>query len=71
MLNVTKLRNDINEKLDKWDEKSQFTLAGVRNLSYRDLDTLLNCCELYDIDYDLDKLILNNEIRAVLNRYSE
>lgn len=59
------------KKLDNWNEKSQFTLAGVKNLSFSDMEMLLSCCELYKIDYPLDILILNDDLRAVLNKYSK
>lgn len=35
-----KLLSDIKKKLDKWNERSSFTLKGVKNLSMSDLDTL-------------------------------
>ena len=37
---VKKLKQDINKKLDKWNERSNFTLKGVKNLSKSDLDTI-------------------------------
>lgn len=38
-----KLKADIQKKLDNWNERSSFTLKGVKNLSRSDLDTM----ELY------------------------
>lgn len=38
--NAEKLRKDIQKKLDNWNERSQFTLKGVKNLSRSDLDSL-------------------------------
>jgi hypothetical protein len=43
MDNIKKLRQDIKKKLDNWNERSNFTLKGVKNLSKSDLDTI----ELY------------------------
>jgi len=40
MEKARKLINDIRVKKQKWNERSQFTLKGVRNLSMSDLDTL-------------------------------
>lgn len=71
MLDVAKLESDVQKKLDSWDEKSQFTLAGVNNLSFSDMEMLLSCCELYKIDYPLDHLILSDSLRTVLNKYNE
>lgn len=38
--NAIKLIQDIEKKQNNWDERSQFTIKGVRNLSPSDLDTL-------------------------------
>ena len=35
-----KLLSDIEKKIAKWNERSSFTLKGVKNLSMSDLDTL-------------------------------
>lgn len=40
---ITKLKTDIKKKLDNWNERSCFTLKGIKNLSRADLDTI----ELY------------------------
>lgn len=45
--NAEQLLNDINEKKKKWDERSQFKLKGIGNLSLSDMDTL----ELYATTY--------------------
>lgn len=45
-MNVVQLKREINTKRAKWDERSSFTICGVKNLSVSDLDTL----ELY-IDF--------------------
>ena len=36
-----KLIKDVETKLAKWDERSQFKLKGIGNLSRSDLDTLV------------------------------
>lgn len=38
---VNKLKDDIRKKLDNWNERSNFTLKGVKNLSRSDLDTII------------------------------
>lgn len=43
MFNKNALLKTINEKLNKWDERSSFSIRGVNNLSRSDLGTL----ELY------------------------
>lgn len=40
---VEKLKSDIAKKIANWNERSNFTLKGVKNLSRSDLDTI----ELY------------------------
>lgn len=40
MKNAEKLIKDIKRKKDQWDERSQFELKGVGNLSNSDLDEL-------------------------------
>lgn len=41
------LRKDVEKALDSWDERSNFTLKGVRNLSFSDLQMI----EMYlDLD---------------------
>lgn len=42
-----KLIKDINSKITKWDERSQFTIKGVKNLSMSDLGTLQLYAETY------------------------
>lgn len=40
MFNKNELLKTINEKLNKWDERSCFSIKGIKNLSRSDLDTL-------------------------------
>jgi hypothetical protein len=39
--NAIKLIKDVEMKIDKWNERSSFTLKGVKNLSKSDLDSLV------------------------------
>ena len=43
-----KLRKDIDTKIKKWNERSSFTLKGIKNLSRSDLDTILLYADTYD-----------------------
>lgn len=70
-LNTPRLRKDIAEKMANWDERSNFTLAGVKNLSRSDLNTLLMCCDFHDKYGDMGGIAyLSKEIMAVLEKYS-
>ena len=61
------LIEDIEMIMDNWDERSQFTLAGVKNLSVSDLDTL----ELYAKEYNGYNLMEpQGAIREVLLKYN-
>lgn len=40
MKKAVKLINEIEKKISNWDEKNNFTIKGVKNLSISDLDTL-------------------------------
>ena len=39
-MSARKLIQDIDHKIDTWNERSMFTLKGVKNLSMSDLDSL-------------------------------
>ena len=41
MRNAEKLIKTINEKLEKWNERSSFTIKGIKNLSLSDLEIIL------------------------------
>lgn len=74
MLNTKKLRNDINKKLDNWNERSQFTLGGVKNLSRSDMDILIMLCDMIDkvgIDEHLidTVIMISPEIKNVIRQY--
>lgn len=38
--NANKMLEDIRKKINSWNERSQFTIKGVKNLSRSDLDTI-------------------------------
>lgn len=69
MLDVKKLRRDINKKLSNWNEKSSFTLGGVKNLSLSDMDTLLMFCDEYEKTGSLATFIMNDEAKIILKKY--
>ena len=41
MQGARKLKKDVEAKIEKWDERSSFTLKGVKNLSFADMECLL------------------------------
>lgn len=72
MENAKKLINDINLKLKKWDEKSNFTIKGVKNLSRSDLDTLVLYAQQYIMSggYSFSGLMEPfGDIKKVLSKY--
>lgn len=70
MLDTSKLRNDINRKVDNWNERSQFTLAGIKNLSFSDMETLFLLCDEYDNHHhSLDAHYINPDMTKILNKY--
>lgn len=73
MKNAVKLINDIKGKIKNWNERSSFTLKGVKNLSISDLDTLQMYAEAYisSNGYGFDGLMepLGN-IKKVLDAYN-
>ena len=38
---ANKMLRDIQSKIDSWNERSQFTLKGVHNLSRSDMDSII------------------------------
>lgn len=69
-MNREDLEYDISIALDRWDNKSDFTLAGVGNLSRADLDTLLVCCEYHDEHgHMMTPNFLSDHIKEVLVHY--
>lgn len=61
------LIEDIDMAKENWNERSQFSLAGVKNLSASDLDTL----ELYAKEYNGYNLMepMGN-IKVILKKYN-
>lgn len=47
-MSTTSLRTCIEDKLNRWNERSMFTMCGTKNLSRADMDTLLICCDWYE-----------------------
>jgi len=70
MINTTKLKNDIEKKLANWNERSCFTVKGVKNLSKSDLDTILLYVEQYE-KYGSFKGLMQpiGGVKAVLDAY--
>ena len=70
-LDYKRLGNDISKKIERWNERSLFTLAGVKRLSLGDLNTLMMCCQYYESHGTLDGIHpFNPAIWEVLDRYS-
>lgn len=45
--NAEKLIRDVDKKIMSWDERSSFTIKGVKNLSYSDMETFILYAETY------------------------
>ena len=56
-LDYKRLRNDISKKIECWNERSMFTLAGVKRLSLGDMNTLMMCCTYYETHGSLHGMI--------------
>ncbi len=70
MAATDKLRKDIDTKIKKWNEKSSFTLKGVKNLSRSDLDMILLYADTYDRTGSFSGLMKPlGEIARVLGAY--
>ena len=54
-MSVSTLLKDIDKKIDNWDERSCFTLKGIKNLSMSDLDTI----KMYAKNYDKSGSVTN------------
>ena len=68
--NHIKLRQVLNKKLDRWNERSLFTIGGVKGLTRADIDTLLMCCDWYEQNGNLNGLAyFSQEVRCVLEKY--
>lgn len=68
---IRNLQKDVQVELMYWDEHSQFTLAGVPNLSKADMDTLLLYCDTWLTDGNVNSLMpLSGGPLDVWNKYS-
>lgn len=68
--NFEQLRRVIEKKLDQWNERSTFTISGIRGLTRSDIDCLLMCCDQYERNGDLQGLdYFSPEVRRVLEKY--
>lgn len=70
MAATDKLRKDIDTKIKKWNERSNFTLKGIKNLSRSDLDTILLYADTYDRTGSFSGLMKPlGEVARVLDAY--
>ena len=70
-LDYKRLRTDISKKIERWNERSLFTLAGVKRLSLGDMNTLMMCCQHYEAYGSLDGIHpFNPAIWEVRDSYS-
>lgn len=69
---LDKLESDIEKALGRWDEKSQFRLGKVRNLSRADLDTLMIYCEAIRMNGTYKGVLMNplGYVGEVLRSYN-
>lgn len=68
--NAERLIKDVNGKIAKWNERSQFVIKGVSNLSRSDLDDLLLYAETFKTSYSFKGLMSpRGSIEEVLNLY--
>ena len=70
MTKVKKLKRDINKKFADWDERSSFTMKGVKGLSVADMDAILLYAEQYERQGSFRGLMEpRGAIKAVLDAY--
>ena len=70
MKNAEKLIKEVNKKIDNWNERSQFNMAGVKNLSRSDMDTIILYAETYLRNGNINSLMNpRGEIELVLSKY--
>lgn len=69
---LEKLESDIEKALDNWDERSQFKLGKVRNLSRADLDTLMLYCDVIRMNGTHKGVLMNplGYVGEVLRNYN-
>lgn len=46
-MNINKLKSNIEKKIRDWNERSCFTIKGVKNLSRSDLDMIIMYADIY------------------------
>jgi len=70
-MSVEKLLNEIEDIRSNWNERSNFTLKGVRNLSQSDLDTLVLYAETYRDNFGSFNGLIQplGSIEKVLDKY--
>ena len=70
MFKANQLIKDINKKLDNWDERSQFKIKGVGNLSRSDLDSCILYAETYMRIGGISGLITpRGDLKVILEAY--
>ena len=70
MNGALKLKEDITNKIRRWDERDSFTLRGVKNLSFADMECLLLYAEDMIRFGNLSQLMKPlGEVRLVLQKY--
>lgn len=71
-LNTARLKHDISQKIQHWNERTLFALAGIKGLTLGDMNTLMTCCQYYDAHGSLEGINpYNPDVLAVLDQYSE
>lgn len=70
-LNTARLKHDISQKIQHWNERTLFTLAGIKGLTLGDMNTLMMCCQHYDAHGSLDGINpYNPDVLQVLDKYT-
>ena len=65
-----KIIRDIDNKIDNWNERSMFTIKGVKNLSMADLDTIKLYAQTYARYESFDGLMQpRGSVKEVLQAY--
>lgn len=60
---------DIEKAIDRWNERSMFTIKGVKNLSRADLDTIILYAEYFDGQGFPGLMKPLGGVREVLSKY--
>ena len=68
--NAERLIKDVNNKIAKWNERSNFVIKGVSNLSISDLEDLILYAETFKRSYSFKGLMSpRGKIEEVLTIY--